>query len=129
MAIAELPGRARQRLGGVLLLLGTLAVLGLVLHQAATYLPHVPPGEPTYFAQRCLFALATFADLPLPAVILAGFVLICIPPKRSGKLSARKRLVQRVCNPPRANANRRELLGKGPGEVVQRKQNDGGIPP
>jgi hypothetical protein len=66
------PADRLRLLGMVLTLAAVLSLLGVGVWEAATWLPKVPDGQPTYFVQRYLFSVVTLVDLPVIPVGLAG---------------------------------------------------------
>jgi len=60
------------------ILITTAAVaglLGILAWEAATWLPKVRAGQPSYFWQRYLFRVATLVDVPILPTLVVGLVL------------------------------------------------------
>lgn len=76
IALWSWPVRWTRRVGGLLLGCGLVCAGGVVVWEAVTWLPRLYPGEPTYFAQRCLFSLMTLVDLPILPAALVGLLLV-----------------------------------------------------
>ncbi len=55
---------------------GLLPLVGIGIYEAVTWLPNISVGEPTYFIQRCLFAVVTLTDVPVIPVTLSGIVMV-----------------------------------------------------
>ena len=45
--------------------IGLVGLISVIVWQANVWLPRFSAGEPTYFAQRILFVLATTIELPI----------------------------------------------------------------
>ena len=63
-------------LAGGLIATASLALVGVIVWQAYSWLPQIGPGEPTYFFQRVLYVLARMIDVPILQVLIVGFVLL-----------------------------------------------------
>ena len=70
-----LPVRQLRRIGIALVVVALLIVAAVGVWQAATWLPHLRPGQPSYFAQRLVFAVVTLIDLPVITIGLGGLAL------------------------------------------------------
>lgn len=65
------------RSAGIALTAVVLLIVAIVgLWQAATWLPHVRPGQPSCFGQRFAFTIVTMVDLPVIAMGLSGLALL-----------------------------------------------------
>lgn len=68
-------GRSLRHLflvGRVALLLGTLGLIGVALHEAIVWWPHVGELQRSYAVQRYLFSLVVLTDVPVAEVTLFG---------------------------------------------------------
>lgn len=68
-----LPDPWRRKLGIALASLAAAIVVGVVLREATTWLPAASEYQRKFFAQRCLFVLATWIDVPLVQVAAVGW--------------------------------------------------------
>ena len=68
--------RSPQHLGKILFITGAIMVLGVVLYQAATWLPTVSDWKHSYFIQRCGFVIVTSVDIPMLQLIAIGLFMI-----------------------------------------------------
>jgi hypothetical protein len=76
MAVSMWPKRRQWWAGIALSTVGLIGVLAIVGVQCFVAYQAVSQGQPGYLIQRCLFNLATFLDVPLVPMILAGSVLL-----------------------------------------------------
>jgi len=76
--------RVRQ-IGVALLGTGVLAMVGICIYQAVTWLPTINEGQPTYFIQRCLFTIVTATDLPTIPVTLSGLLILSFAAIKRGR--------------------------------------------
>jgi hypothetical protein len=72
MGRSILPSHWCWRLGVATSVLVVAVVLGVVAREAATWLPEVTEWHRRYFAQRCLFVIATWVDVPVIQLGLVG---------------------------------------------------------
>lgn len=70
------PARRMRNLGVALSVASVLVLLGVGIWEAATWLPKISPGEPTYMVQRYLFSVITMTDVPTIPLTLSGLVLL-----------------------------------------------------
>ena len=69
-----LSGDRQWQLGLVLVALATATIVGVVMREAATWLPAASDYQRPYFIQRCLFAVVTWTDLPILQMGVLGAI-------------------------------------------------------
>lgn len=90
--------RRLRAVGLLLLACGIIALVGIAIWEAMTWLPRIAAGQPAYFVQRWLFSVVTLTDVPLIPIALAGIALyvsalikqaVCSPTESSETTPAR----------------------------------------
>jgi hypothetical protein len=76
LAVRTWPKKRQWWIGLGLVATGLIGVLAIVGVQCFAAYQAVSQGQPAYLIQRCLFNLATFVNVPLVPMILAGAVLM-----------------------------------------------------
>jgi uncharacterized protein YjeT (DUF2065 family) len=70
----RLPPALLRLIGGALAAIGTLALVGLALREAVTWLPSMPDERTRYLPHRIVYVVATLTDVPLMQLVTVGIV-------------------------------------------------------
>lgn len=75
------PPRWARSIGLAVSVLVLALLLGIISRESTTWLQQAPVGYRHYFAQRCLFVIATWVDVPLVELGLVGLLWWATPRK------------------------------------------------
>ena len=85
LLIQRLSIRVLRILGLALTLSGLVALSGIGIYEATTWLPKVAVAEQSHFIQRWMFALVTLTDIPVIPVTMSGVTMVLSAILRGGK--------------------------------------------
>ncbi len=103
--------RQQQVLGIIVMVSGCAGLIGIATHEYGTWWPAVNEWQRGFFWQRVGFVIATWVDLPLVELILAGLLLLTL-----GQSTENRGVVQ---------ARGRGGGDEGHGDLAVSSQNDG----
>lgn len=88
VACRRLDPRALSKLGATLMLAGAAGLIGVAVWECVHWLPQVTDWQRKYLVQRYLFSVATWIDVPIVPIFLAGVACAITAMRRAGRSDA-----------------------------------------